>query len=139
MSELKTKPTKLNAREYLSLHQDEQRRADCFLLIELMRAATGVEPLMWGASMVGFGKYKYAYESGREGEWPIIGFSSRKNDLTVYIMPGFENYGAMLEKLGKHKTGKSCLYLKRLSDVDQQVLAQIIDVSVKAMAKNRVE
>ncbi len=139
MSELKTKPTMQTVLEFLSSLPDEQKREDCLRLIELMQAATGADPVMWGAGIVGFGKYKYVYESGREGEWMIIGFSPRKNDLTIYIMPGFEKYGDMLQKLGKHKIGKSCLYMKRLLDVDQKVLEQLIAVSVKAMAKNRVE
>ena len=92
---------------------------------------------MWGA-IVGFGRYKYGYASGREAEWPVVGFSPRKTDLTLYIMPGFDRYSALLDKLGKHKTGKSCLYIKRLADVDVKALQAIIDASVKAMEAKRV-
>ena len=140
MSELKTKPTMQTVSEFLmSTVLDEQRRADCHALVELMQNATGCKPVMWGASIVGFAKYHYRYESGREGDWMVTGFSPRKNDLTLYVMPGFENYAELMTKLGKHKTGKSCLYLKRLADVDVKVLKQLIDASVKAMASQRVE
>ena len=93
---------------------------------------------MWGNSIVGFARYRYQYASGRSGEWPIVGFSPRKNDLTLYLMPGFDGREALLEKLGKYKTGKACLYVKRLSDVDASVLRQLIDASVDAMAADRV-
>ncbi len=139
MTEAKTKPTSQTAEAFIEQQPDAQRRADCYRVLELMQAATKCKPLMWGASIVGFGKYKYQYESGREGEWPIIGFSPRKNDLTLYIIPGFSKYEQLLQKLGKHKTGKSCLYLKRLADVDEKVLKELIAASVKAMASKRVE
>jgi len=139
MAEAKTKPTMISAHEFLQTVADEQRRADCFSVAELMQKATGCQPVMWGASIVGFGKYVYHYESGRTGEWPIIGFSPRKNDLTLYLAPGFEEETRLMQKLGKFKTGKSCLYLKRLSDVDGNSLKQLIDISVKAMAAKRVE
>jgi len=140
MAELKTKPTLQTAAEFLATTVgDEQRRADCFRLIELMQEATGCKPVMWGGSIVGFGKYRYRYASGREGDWMVTGFSPRKNDLTVYIMPGFDSYAELMQKLGKYKIGKSCLYLKRLADVDKQVLKQLIDSSVKAMSGQRVE
>ncbi len=139
MAELKTRPTAQTVQEFLASVLDDQRRADCFSMVDLMKKATGCEPVMWGASIVGFGKYKYAYESGRTGEWLVIGFSPRKNDLTLYIMPGFEKYDTLMQKLGKHKTGKSCLYLKRLADVDQKVLEQLVVASVKTMANKRLE
>lgn len=140
MAELKTKPTIQTAPEFLmATVADDQRRVDCFTLIELMQKATGCEPVMWGASIVGFGKYHYRYASGREGDWMVTGFSPRKNDLTLYIISGFDNSPELMQKLGKYKTGKSCLYLKRLADVDQKVLRQLIDTSVKAMASQRVE
>ena len=140
MAELKTKPTLQTASEFLTTTvADDQRRADCFTLIELMQEATGCKPVMWGASIVGFGKYRYRYASGREGDWMVTGFSPRKNDLTVYIMPGFDSYAELMQKLGKFKTGKSCLYLKRLADVDKKILKQLIDSSVKAMSGQRVE
>ena len=104
-----------------------------------MRDATDAEPTMWGKSIVGFGRYRYKYASGRQGEFMLTGFSPRKNDLTVYIIPGFDRYGDLLDKLGKHRTGKSCLYLKRLSDVDLSVLQTLIQKSVQAMASKRVD
>lgn len=140
MAELKTKPTMQTAADFLTaMVPDDQRRTDCFTLIGLMQEATGCEPIMWGPSIVGFGKYHYKYASGREGDWMVTGFSPRKNDLTLYIMPGFDRYAELMTKLGKHKTGKSCLYLKRLADVDLKILKQLIDASVKAMAGQRVE
>jgi hypothetical protein len=139
MAELKTKPTQVDVLDFLGKLSDDQRRNDCLVVLELMKAATGADPLMWGASIVGFGRYQYRYESGRTGEWPVIGFSPRKNDLTLYIMPGFDRYESLLARLGKHKTGKSCLYLKRLSDVDLVVLKELIEESVKAMAPSRVD
>lgn len=118
---------------------DDQRRADCITLIELMQKATGCKPVIWGASIVGFGKYRYRYASGREGDWMLTGFSPRKNDLTLYIVSGFYKSPELMQNLGKYKTGKSCLYLKQLDEVDQKILEQLINVSVKAMASQRVE
>jgi len=139
MSEAKTKPTTQTALEFLAAQTDQQRHADCISLIGWMQKATGCKPVMWGSSIIGFGKYKYRYESGRVGEWPVIGFSPRKTDLVLYIIPGFEKYEDVLKKFGKHKTGKSCLYLKRLADVDKKILKDIIETSVKAMTSKRVE
>lgn len=139
MSEQKTKPTSESVLEFLGKISDEQRRRDCLSLLEMMRAATGAAPAMWGSSIVGFGRYKYRYDSGREGEWLIIGFSPRKNDLTLYIMPGFERFGGLMAKLGKYKTGKSCLYVKKLGDVDAVVLRELIGESVRVMSAKRVD
>lgn len=138
MAETKTIPTEEDVAEFLGRIADERRRNDCFAVLELMKEVTGVEPKMWGSSIVGFGSYKYRYESGREAEWPVTGFSPRKTDLTLYITPGFESAGALLAKLGKHKTGKSCLYIKRLDDVDLSVLKELVTRSVKKMAARRV-
>ena len=135
MAELKTRPTKARVAEFLAAIPDEQRRKDCKAVAKLMQEATGAKPVLWGTSIVGFGTYRYKYESGREGEWPVTGFSPRKNDLTLYIMPGFDRYADLLARLGKHRTGKSCLYLKKLADVDLAVLKEIIGKSVAAMAK----
>jgi hypothetical protein len=137
--ELKTRPTGQSVEAFLDAVPDAARRADCAWLLAAMRRATGAEPRMWGPSIVGFGVYRYKYESGREGEWPVIGFSPRRQDLSVYIMPGFERFGALLDKLGRHRTGKSCLYLKRLADVDTAVLEQLIARSVSAMARQRID
>lgn len=139
MTESKTQPTQQPVADFLAGVADPQRRADCAQVLAMMKQATGRDPVMWGASIVGFGKYRYTYASGRTGDWPIVAFSPRKNDLTLYIMPGFDRYDALMAKLGKHKTGKSCLYLKRLADVDLPTLQALIDESVKAMAPQRVD
>jgi len=139
MSELKTQPTQESVLDFLSRIPDDKRRDDCLTILELMKSATGAEPVMWGSSIVGFGRYHYRYASGRQGEWPIVGFSPRKNDLTLYIMPGFERYESLMARLGKYKTGKSCLYLKRLEDVDGAVLKELIEESVKTMTAVRVD
>jgi hypothetical protein len=139
MAELKTQPTDASVDEFLSRAAGGARRKDCDTLVAMMRAATGVEPRMWGTSMVGFGRYRYRYQSGREGEWPLIGFSPRKNDLTLYIMAGFERFDELMRRLGRYRTGMSCLYLKKLADVDLAVLQELIGASVAHMAEQRVE
>ena len=101
----------------------------------MMRKATGKRARMWGSSMIGFGSYHYKYASGREGEWSLVGLSPRKQNLVVYIMPGFSEFPALMKKLGKYKTGKSCLYLNKLDDVDERVLQKLIEQSVKVMRK----
>jgi hypothetical protein len=138
VAELKTKKTKASVAAFLSKVPDKQRREDCFTVLELMKQATGVEPKMWGGSIVGFGSYKYRYESGREGEWPIIGFSPRKGDLTLYIIRGFSEFESLMAKLGKYKIGKSCLYIKKLDDVELPVLRKLISKSVEKMAPQRI-
>ena len=130
MAELKTKKTAASVEEFLNKIVDEQRRKDCFRVLEIMKAATKSEPAMWGTSIVGFGRYQYAYKSGRALEWFLTGFSPRKQDLTLYIMPGLERYPALMKKLGKHKTGRSCLYIKKLEDVDIPTLKQLIKQSL---------
>lgn len=139
MAELKTKATELSVDAFLDAVPDEQRRDDCRAVLAMMRDATGVEPKMWGGSMVGFGRYRYKYDSGREGEWPVIAFSPRKSDLTLYLMSGADEFPDLMAKLGKFKTGKSCLYIKRLADVDRAVLGRLIKKSVDAMKPQRVE
>lgn len=131
MSEMKTKPTNQSVKEFLNKVSDEERRADCFAVAKIMEEITGEKPKMWGPSIIGFGSYHYKYASGREGDWPIAGFSPRKKDLTVYLMVGFEKNGELMEKLGKHTTGKSCLYIKRLSDIHVPTLKKLIKTSVK--------
>ncbi|HAX43450.1 MAG TPA: DUF1801 domain-containing protein [Bryobacteraceae bacterium] len=133
MAELKTKQTQASVSAFLDAVENEQRRADCRTVLNLMLAVTGEEPKMWGPSIVGFGSYHYKYASGREGDWFVAGFSPRKQDLTLYIMAGFDRYDELMAKLGKYKTGKSCLYLKRLSDVDLGVLEELVRASVEAM------
>jgi hypothetical protein len=140
MAELKTKPTTESVTTFLNKVADNTRREDCFAVLEMMRDVTKEEPTMWGSSIVGFGRYRYKYESGREGEWPITGFSPRKGDLTLYIVPGFEKFAPdLMKRLGKYKTGKSCLYIRKLADVDRKVLKQLIEKSVKKMSAQRTK
>jgi len=131
MAEMKTKPTNESVEKFLNRVSDEERRADCFAVAKIMEEITGEKPKMWGPSIVGFGSYHYKYASGREGDWPITGFSPRKKDLTLYLMMGYEKYKDLLEKLGKHSGGKSCLYINRLSDVHVPTLKKVIKASVK--------
>jgi hypothetical protein len=133
MAELKTRPTDVSVADFLAAIEDDERRQDCLTVEKLMRKATGAKPRMWGPSIVGFGDFRYRYASGRELDWFYTGFSPRKRELTLYIMPGFARYDALMAKLGKHKTGKSCLYIKRLADVDLTVLATLVEESVKHM------
>jgi hypothetical protein len=133
MAELKTQPNAQSVEDFLNAVESETKRQDSFNILELMRQETGDEPIMWGDSIVGFGTYKYKYASGREGEWPVTGFSPRKQNLTLYIMSGFEEYDDLLKKLGKHSTGKSCLYIKKLEDIDQDVLRELVNKSVEHM------
>lgn len=135
MAELKTKPTRAKLAAFLKSLDDNQRRRDAREIAKLMKEITGKRPRLWGTSIVGFGTYHYKYKSGREGDWPMTGFSPRKQNLAIYIMPGFSRYAALMKKLGKYKTGKSCLYLKRLDDVDLKVLRQLITRSVADMKK----
>ena len=131
MAETKTKPTSESVEGFLNKISDEERRADCFQVAQIMEELTGERPKMWGPSIVGFGSYHYKYASGREGDWPITGFSPRKKDLTLYLMMGFEKRGELMEKLGKHSHAKSCLYIKRLSDIHIPTLKKLIKASLK--------
>lgn len=135
MAELKTKKTTASVAEFIAAVADEGRRADCEAILSLMAAITGEEPVMWGASIVGFGSYRYKYASGREGVWPLTGFSPRKRSLTLYIMTGFDRYPELMDKLGVYTTGKSCLYIKRLADVDIDTLQALVEASVRRMEK----
>lgn len=135
MAELKTKPTKASVTKFLNDIEDPQQRADAKKIHALMRTASGKRAKMWGESIVGYDEYTYEYASGRSGSWPRIGFSPRKRDLTLYIMPGVATQGTLLTKLGKHKTGKSCLYIKRLSEVDETVLTELIESAVATMKR----
>ena len=137
MSELKTRPTTASVSEFLA-QQTNDRRADCEAMVRMMEAATGERAEMWGAAIVGFGRYAYTNSTKKTFEWPVVGFSPRKNDLTLYLMPGFEGRAELMGRLGKHKTGKSCLYLKKLADVDAGVLQELIDCSVRAMEPQRI-
>jgi hypothetical protein len=135
MSEPKTKPTNESVVAFLNTVEKEKQREDSFAILDLMKDVTGEEAKMWGTSIIGFGRYKYKYASGREGEWMLVGFSPRKRNLTLYIMPGFEHYETLLSKLGTYTTGKSCLYVKTLEDVDQDVLRELVSESVDHMKK----
>jgi hypothetical protein len=129
--ELKTKPTKVAVTKFLA-DQSAERKKECKTIIALMKRVTKESPKMWGPSIIGFGTYHYKYASGHEGDMCITGFSPRKAALTLYVMPGFERrHGDLMKKLGKYKAGKSCLYVKRLSDIDLGVLEKLIAASVK--------
>ena len=135
MAELKTKLTAESAETFLSKIPDEIKRKDAFAIVELMKNITKEEPRMWGSAIVGFGSYHYKYDSGREGDWMMTGFSPRKQNLTIYLMSGFAAYNELLKKLGKFKTGKSCLYITRLEDIDFKVLKELIKSSYAYMKK----
>jgi hypothetical protein len=136
MSELKTKPTSRSVTEFLNTIEPEEKRGDGFALLEMFQKITGEKAVMWGSSIVGFGIYHYKSErSKQEGDWPLVGFSPRKQNLTLYIMAGNKDNQELLEKLGKHKTSGGCLYIKRLSDVDQTVLTTLIEKSFHYMKK----
>jgi hypothetical protein len=136
MTELKTRPNEKNVKEFLNSVENNRRRQDSLELLKIMEEVTQEEPVMWGDSIVGFGSYHYKYASGREADWLAIGFSPRKQSLTVYIMDGFDKYDDLLEKLGKHKTGKSCLYINKLDDVNIAILKDLISESMKYVKEN---
>jgi hypothetical protein len=133
MAELKTQRTNASVKAFLDGVADERRRRDAKAVSALMEEVTKEKPAMWGPSIVGFGSYAYKQRNGQEAVWPIVGFSPRKDSLTLYIMPGFQNYGELLGRLGKHKTGVSCLYIKTLDDVDLPTLKTLVRLSVKHM------
>ena len=135
MSDLKTRANQASVDELLESVTDEARRQDCLRVLEIMKSATGEEPRIWGSSIAGFGTYHYRYESAREGDWFLTGFSPRKNNLTLYIMAGFDRYEDLMARLGRHTTGKSCLYVKRLADIDMAVLRELVAESVLHMKR----
>lgn len=130
MAELKTKPSDKSVTAFLDALSDEKKKQDSYALIDLMKKVTGEEPVMWGDAIVGFGSRHYVYESGREGDWAPVGFSPRKQNLSLYLTCDFDTNQELLDRLGKHKTSKACLYIKRLSDVDLDVLEELISKSV---------
>ncbi len=134
-TELKTKVNEASVEGFLNSVKDEQTRANCFEILKIMKQVTKEEPKMWGASIVGFGSYHYKGASGREGDWMLTGFSPRKQNLTLYLMGGFDAHADLLKKLGKHKTSVGCLYIKKLEDVDKKVLKELIVETVKTMKK----
>ena len=134
MAELKTKPTDQSVDDFLQTVPDERKRLDSYTILEMMKRATGEQPRMWGSSIVGFGARHYKYESGREGDWFVTGFSPRKQNLTLYLTYALDRYEALLKKLGKHKIGKGCLYVNKLDDVDMSVLEELIARTVEEQA-----
>lgn len=137
-AELKTKKNDASVEDFIHAIEDEEVRKDCIEIAKMMQQATKAEPKMWGSSIVGFGQYHYKGASGREGDWMLTGFSPRKQNLTLYIIAGFDHFGDLMSKLGKYTTGKGCLYIKRLADVDKKVLKKIISESVQIMKKSSV-
>lgn len=136
MADMKTIPTRASVDKFLKGITDDRKRADCYQILELLKKTTKAEPKMWGTSIVGFGKYHYVYESSREGDSFIIGFSPRKQNITLYIMGGFDQFEDLLQQLGKHSTGKSCLYINKLEDINLNILKKLINKSMKAAEKN---
>lgn len=134
-SDIKTVVTEASVDAFLAAVPNAQRRADGQVLVGLMSKATGCPPRMWGPSIIGFDRYHYVYESGREGDMPIVAFSPRKQNLVLYIVSGAKDYEALLKRLGKHKTSKACLYLNKLADVDMAVLEKLIVSSVATTRK----
>ena len=137
MADNKTKPTKLSVTAFINALTDPTRLADAKALVKMMQSAAGEKPKMWGPAIVGFGSYHYTYDTGREGDMPLIGFSPRKAATVLYIMTGFKDSEALLAKLGNHTTGKACLYIKKLVDVDQNVLEALLVKSIAAMRARR--
>jgi nucleoid DNA-binding protein len=133
MAELKTKQTKASVEKFLKGIKDEKKREDSFKILKLMGQITKAEPKMWGPNIIGFGNYHYKYKSGREGDWFLTGFSPRKQSLTLYLMTYLDKHKDLLKKLGKHKTGKGCLYINKLEDVEIKVLKELITTSVKKL------
>jgi hypothetical protein len=131
MSSAKTQPTTVSVDEFLKKLTDDKTLADCRKLIEIMRQATGAEPQMWGPSIVGFGTYRYVYASGREGDWPLVGFSPRKQNLSLYLSCDLQQQHDLLAQLGVHACGKGCLYIKRLSDVHLPTLKKLVKASIR--------
>jgi len=135
MADLKTVPNNRSVTRFLDGIHDARQREDCYAILKLMAQVTKGEPRMWGPSIVGFGSYHYKYASGHEGDCFLTGFSPRKQNLTLYVMSGFEAHDALMKKLGRHKTGKSCLYIKRLDEIHMPTLTKLIQQSVKQLDK----
>lgn len=131
MAEPKTQKTNASVEDFLNALPSEQTRADCFEIVKMMKQATKAKPAMWGSSIVGFGEYLLTYANGKQRPWPVIAFSPRKQNITIYVDPNFDGYASQLKKLGKHSKSKVCLYIKKLADVDKKVLTEIISGSVK--------
>ena len=130
MAELKTKQTDASVKDFLNQIPDKQRRDDCFAIAKMMEEATGAKPKMWGSSIVGFGSYRYKYASGREGDMSLTGFASRKGNISIYLAASGAKQERLLQKLGRHKMGKACLSVRRLADVDTEILRELVEGSV---------
>lgn len=137
MAELKTQKTDVRVDDFLRSIDDPKRRADCEVIMALMRTCTKAEPRMWGPAIVGFGDYHYVYESGREGDWYLVGFSPRKQNLTIYLTTGFVAAPELLAKLGKFTSGKSCLYIKKIEDIHLPTLKKLLTASIASMKKKK--
>lgn len=135
MAELKTKKTGMSADDFIESVTDEGRRDDCRTIMSMMEKVTKAPPTMWGTAIVGFRDYHYVYASGREGDWFMMGFSPRKQNLTIYLTEGFDSHADLMSKLGKFTTGMGCLYIKRLGDIDMKVLEKLLVTSAKRLAK----
>jgi hypothetical protein len=135
MAENKTKPTQESVEQYIDSRANEEQRADCKTLMAMLKRITKQKPKMWGPSIVGYGSYRYTYESGRTGDMPLVGFAIRGRELVVYVLPEGREQESLLSKLGKHKMGKACLYFKRLSDLDKTVLEKLITNSIKDVGR----
>ena len=138
LAENKTQKTGASVEDFIESVENKRRREDGFALLEIMKDVTGEDAEMWGPSIIGFGDYHYKYESGREGDFFLTGFSPRKQSLSLYIMAGFEEYDSLLDALGKHRKGASCLYINKLADVDMEVLRELIEKSVEQARENNV-
>jgi len=132
---VKTVETNNSVVDFIHQIADEKKKTDCFALVEIMKEQSGFEPKLWGPSIIGFGAYHYKYESGREGEAPLVAFSPRKNEISLYLSSSFENREGLLQKFGKHKSAKACIYIKRLEDVDLAVLKKMISLSIKQVQR----
>ena len=139
MAELKTKLNESSVEKFLNSVEDKEKRELSFKVLELMKKITKEEPKMWGTSIIGFGTYHYKYKSGQEGDWMQVGLSPRKQAVTLYIMSGFSRYDELMNKLGKYKTGKSCLYIKKEEDIDFEVLKELVAQSVKYINNKKWE
>jgi len=135
MAENKTQPTKESVDEFINKVDSEQKRNDSYRLIELMRKTSGCEPVMWGSSIIGFGNYHYRYESGREGDAPLIGFSPRKSAISLYVFTGLDDHLDLLKGLGKYKKGKACIYVKKLYDIDTKVLENLMKTTINYLTE----
>lgn len=136
--ELKTKVNDASVSAFLNKVENDQKREDSFKILDIMREVTGCEPKMWGTSIIGFDTYTYKYASGQTGDWMAVGFSPRKQKISLYIMSGFKDHPELMEQLGKFKTGKSCLYVNKLSDIDEKVLRKLIKVSVDFVKSGKI-